>query len=201
MSNISRSIFSFVLVSSLLMIPAGVMATTTAATKSAMEKTDVMATTATQLKEDAAMEKVEYTLPYPGILQDNPLYFLKNIRDRIMDMLISDPVHKAEFYILQTDKHLSAGMMLSTQGKTVLSESVIASGEKYMENAVNGLKTYKNQGKKVPPYLVDRLTQSTAKHNEVLEEMVAKAAEAEKSGLSNSLALVQKLQGEITNLK
>ncbi len=62
--------------------------------------------------------KVEYNLPYPGILPDHPLYFLKQLRDKILDFLITDPVKKAEFYILQADKRLSMGIALTDEKKS-----------------------------------------------------------------------------------
>ncbi|PIZ98613.1 MAG: hypothetical protein COX78_02915, partial [Candidatus Levybacteria bacterium CG_4_10_14_0_2_um_filter_35_8] len=53
-----------------------------------------------------------YELPYPGLLPDHPLYFLKMTRDKIIGFFISDPIKKAEFDILQSDKRLSAGVYL-----------------------------------------------------------------------------------------
>ena len=48
-------------------------------------------------------ETIDYALPYPGILIDHPLYFLKNIRDLIMERIITEPGKKVEFAILQSD--------------------------------------------------------------------------------------------------
>src|SRR3989344_6985739 len=60
---------------------------------------------------DSATDQVEeYTLPYPGILPDNLLYPIKVFRDRIVSFLISDPLKKAEFNLLQADKRLQAGV-------------------------------------------------------------------------------------------
>jgi len=40
----------------------------------------------------AQIINVQYDLPYTGILPDNPLYFLKALRDNIYGMLITDPI-------------------------------------------------------------------------------------------------------------
>lgn len=149
----------------------------------------------------AAPLKVEYTLPYPGILPDHPLYVLKTLRDRILDVLIVDPVRKAEFYILQADKRLVMGVALVGNGKAQLAEQVISKGEKYMYNAVYGLVALKNSGKSVPSYLVDRLEKSMIKHAEVLGELLAKTTDPYKAGLTGSLELIKKLQGELLKVK
>jgi hypothetical protein len=54
----------------------------------------------------ASIENVEYYLPYPGLLPDNPLYYLKAIRENIQKFFISDPLRKAQFDLLQANKTL-----------------------------------------------------------------------------------------------
>ncbi len=58
------------------------------------------------------VETVDYTLPYPGILPDNPLYPLKAFRDRMVSVLIADPVKKSLFNLLQADKRLQSAVYL-----------------------------------------------------------------------------------------
>ena len=145
--------------------------------------------------------KAEYQLPYPGLLPDHPLYVLKAIRDRILDMLIVDPVRKSEFYILQGDKRLQMGMLLMDKGRGALAEQVISKGEKYMYQALYSLVSLKNEGKAMPGYVVDRLEKSLTKHEEVLGELVQKAGDLEKAGFVGSLELVGKLQDELPRLK
>ncbi len=145
---------------------------------------------------------VQYELPYPGMLPDNPLYVLKQIRDWILDKMITDSLKKTEFYILQGDKRLAMGVMLSSSGNSRLSEQIISKGEKYMNNAVTTLLTLKAQGKDVPAYVTDRLTQSLAKHAEVLRSEIAKTTDASiKAGLTGSLDLVSTLQTQVQKLK
>lgn len=149
-----------------------------------------------------AATPVQYELPYPGMLPNHPLYAVKQVRDWILDKMIVDPVKKTEFYILQGDKRLAMGIMLSTSGNSILSEQIISKGEKYMNNAVQTLLTLKAQGKDVPAYITDHLTQSLAKHAEVLTSEIAKTTdETLKSGLTGSLELVNTIQGELPKLK
>lgn len=148
--------------------------------------------TSTKSTDMMLVKKVEYLLPFPGVLPDNPLYFLKASRDRIMEFLIVDPVRKAEFYVLQADKRLGMTVQLLDKGNTTLAETTLSKGETYMDKAVSTVVNYKASGKEVPGYLVDRLTKSLAKHIEVLSERPL---------LSGVLEEVKKLQTEANKLK
>lgn len=172
----------------LLIFPATVLSQTATVTARTQDQT----TTTT---------KVEYELPYPGMLPDNPLYFVKQIRDWILDKLIADPVKKADFYILQGDKRLAMGVMLTTTGKAVLGEQVISKSEKYMNNAVQQLLGAKAKGQEVPGYIVDHLTRALAKHAELVTAEIGKAADAQKAGLTTSLTLITQLQADLGKLK
>lgn len=139
----------------------------------------------------AGERKPEYLLPYPGILPDHPLYFLKQIRDGILDRLIVDPLRKTEFLVLQADKRLAMGKTLAQQGKGSLAETTISKGEKYMERAVSGLSAFKSTGRPVPVSLIDTLERATEKHVEVLTTLA----------FTGELEFVKKLQAEIEKLK
>jgi len=158
-----------------------------------METTEISAT--------PVVQKSTYTLPYPGMLPDHPLYFLKRLRDTILEKLISDPIRKTEFYILQSDKRLQMGLMLIQGGKGSLGESTISKAEKYMEQAVSGLSLYKKNGGTVPAYIVEHLQKATGKHEEVITELLGQAQEAEKAGLQGSMKLLTELISVIESLQ
>src|SRR3989304_4320145 len=71
---------------------------------------------------------VEYDLPYPGILPDHPLYFLKLIRDKILILSARNLTKKSELYLLFADKHLSMGQLLRGKGNLDLSTTTFAKG-------------------------------------------------------------------------
>lgn len=201
MKKLSSYITIAVLCVTLLSMPASVFALT-ATTTAAVEESGTMATSgADQVVEVTQATKVDYELPYPGMLPDSPLYFLKQVRDWILDKLIMDPVKKAEFYILQADKRIAMGLILNASGKAPLGEQIISKGEKYMNNAVQSLLAMKSQGQTVPAYIVDHLTQALAKHVELLTAEIAKAQDAQKAGLISSLSLVQQIQSDLAKLK
>lgn len=114
--------------------------------------------------------RVEYTLPYSGMLPDSPLYFLKAFRDRLIATFISDPIKKAEFDLLQADKRLSAAIALFEKGKKDLAESTISKGENYFEDGLKNLDLAKRQGREIGG-LVTNMELSAKKHLEVLSKM------------------------------
>jgi hypothetical protein len=197
MKKLSSYIIAGALITTLLSVPLQAFAVATTATVTA-----VTATTAATPGITPEPEQVQYDLPYPGMLPNNPLYFLKQARDWILDKLIMDPIKKTEFYILQGDKRLVMGVQLSDNGNAVLGEQTISKGEKYINNAMQTLLSLKAQGAVVPANITDHLTQSLAKHAEVLTDQIAKTSDATiKSGLTGSLNLVNTLQGELPKLK
>lgn len=125
--------------------------------------------------QNSGQARVEYTLPYPGILPDSPLYFLKAARDRVVVFFISDPFKKAEFDLLQADKRLSAGIALFEKGKKDLSESTISKGENYFEDGIKNLKEAKKQGRDVGG-LLNTMDLSAKKHLEVLSDLKKKTS-------------------------
>ena len=80
---------------------------------------------------------IDYPLPYPGILPDNPLYLMKALRDRVVSIVISDPLKKAQFDLLMADVRLNAAQYLFAKGeeKYSLAETTISKGENYFYNS------------------------------------------------------------------
>lgn len=128
---------------------------------------------------------IEYELPYPGLLPDNPLYFLKAARDRIVDFLISDPLKKADFALLQADKRLNVGAFLVKEDKHQLAESTISKGENYFEKAINKVEEARKQGVNTKD-IATRLYTASKKHQEVLKNLKKDVKDANiKGSLSN----------------
>jgi len=115
-----------------------------------------------------------YTLPYPGILPDNPLYFLKTLRDRIIIFFISDPLKKSAFYLLQSDKRLESTWYLLKKdaGHTDLALSTLSKSTNYLSQAVDEVKNAKDAGQETGDIL-GKLQQATQKHAAVIMDMTA----------------------------
>lgn len=147
-----------------------------------------------------AAQKSNYILPYPGILPDHPLYFLKMLRDRILDLFTQAPLKKTEFLILMADKRLGAGKTLIDYGKINLGETTISKGENYLERAVSSISQIGSKGEKGNEVL-DKLKESLAKHIEVLQEVQQKVPEEAKSGITNALERAQKGYQKVLEIK
>jgi len=121
---------------------------------------------------------IEYTLPYPGLLPDSPLYFLKTARDKMVSFLISDPLKKAEFNLLAADKRLNSAVFLFEKGKEKfsLALSTVSKGENYFEDAIAKAGEAKKKGLDTNDIL-RRLSDSAYKHQEVIKSFEKTAGE------------------------
>lgn len=132
---------------------------------------------------------VNYELPYPGLLPDSPIYFLRVTRDRIIGFLISDPLKKTEFDLLQADKRLNAGIYLLAKGKTSLALSTVSKAENYFEQAINEMNSAKKQGRTVSA-IEGRMKDAVVKHRQELEKFVKNADSNFRESFENQLQRV-----------
>lgn len=124
----------------------------------------------------SSVKTIDYTLPYPGLLPDNPLYVLKAIRDRIIEVLISDPIKKANFELLAADKRLNEGVSLFNKGEKnyALAETAISKGENYFEKGIAQVEKAKKQGI-VTAGTSQRFYLASLKHREVIKSLINKS--------------------------
>lgn len=128
--------------------------------------------------------QMNYELPYPGLLPDSPLYFLRAIRDRIVDFLISDPLKKTEFDLLQADKRLNAGIYLFNKGKNALAFSTISKAGNYFEKALNKKDEAKMQGRDID-WIEGNLKNALKKHQQEINYLIEKVGGDFKTNLKN----------------
>jgi len=134
--------------------------------------------------------KVDYYFVYPGILPDHVLYPLKMIRDKIWLLLTTEPVKRAELFLLFADKRLGAGKALVEGGKEELGITTLSKGEKYLEQAIDQASKAKEAGKETTD-LYEKLARATLKHQEVLGEVVLKVPEETQPALSEMMKYPQ----------
>jgi hypothetical protein len=108
---------------------------------------------------------IRYDLPYPGILPTHPLYFFKQLRDTLVEMLISDPVKKIEFYILQADKKLGMAMLLADKKNNTESKNMFVQSQHSRDHAVALLES---QITTAPINVGEKVLLSIEKHLEIL---------------------------------
>jgi hypothetical protein len=119
---------------------------------------------------------VEYSLPYPGILPDNPLYFMKALRDKVVSFFISDPLKKAEFNLLMADVRLNAALYLFEKGESKygLAETTISKAENYFYNSLVMVNNAKQQGMRLND-IVPKLITAAQKHRQAIRDLQSKS--------------------------
>src|SRR3989344_653212 len=140
-------------------------------------------------------EKIAYNLPYPGLLPDSPLYFVKIARDRITDFLTRDNFKRAELYLLYSDKRAAMSLILARKGKSQLAIDTFTKGEKYFLKIPDLLKSIKKQGGQAPSNFLETLKMSNAKHKEIVDELIKILPQ----GLDQSLTQLSDLNQQIKN--
>lgn len=145
-----------------------------------------------------AFANVQYNMVYPGMLPDNPLYFLKTIRDRVVSWFIADQEKRAEFLLVTSDKRLGAGMMVFDKKEYALGITSISKSNNYMFEAVNTMESMQRNHKDISS-IRENLYNSMRKHEELLNDADTFIPNQYKDGLhdeqkklQNMLAIVQR---------
>ncbi len=139
-------------------------------------------------------KKIEYVLPYPGILPDHPLYFLKAIRDRSLVFFTRDYIKKAQLYLLFSDKRINMALSLTKKGKWRLIASTISKGEKYALKMIQLLEESKKQGVSPEGEFVLKVKLSNEKHREAIETILKDAPQGERKAIEEVLRLNRQIE-------
>lgn len=144
---------------------------------------------------------VEYNLPYPGVLPDHPLYFLKKARDKIILFFTRDQVKKSQVYLLLADKNLVMGQLLWEKGKHDLSINTFKTSENYLLSAVTELMRLE-KSQSLPPGTMGKLGTASRKHEEIISKILTSDIDREKQkGLNDALGITHQTKQQIDSLK
>lgn len=143
-----------------------VLSTSIALPSHAQEPTEEVVETETPIgKENLSTEsatainsRIDYELPFPGMLPDHPLYILKVVRDGLVKLLINDPMKKARFSLEAGEKRIYAATMLIEKGKDELAIKTMGKGNNYLVDALKTLEEFKKQHPThtdIRPYLLE----------------------------------------------
>ena len=117
-------------------------------------------------------QRVNYELPYPGMLPDNPFYFLKALRDGIVKLLINDEMTMARFSLENAEKRMYAGQLLLEKNKDKLAIETISKSNNYLDDARNAVVSAQRQNPKDPdvkPFLL-QFRSAVLKHREIAHD-------------------------------
>ncbi len=134
----------------------------------------------------AATEPVEYL--YPGMLPDNPLYFLKDLKYKIQGLFVFGEANQADWYLKLADKRLGEIRSLTEKGKLdlVVKEAILVSD---MSQKTQGLiNTLDKQGKDTT-LLVVKLRQNSERQQAVLNEVLVKVPQPAKGAIISAIAV------------
>ncbi len=145
----------------------------------------------------AGLKEVDYYLPYPGILPDHPLYWLKMIRDRILLILAKEPTARFQRLLLYADKRIGAAEALIKGRKETLGVSTATKAEKYLQQAVEAAEKLKEEGK-LTAIASDQIKKAVEKHNQLLGELLAETRQG-KDILKSTLELTQRNYQKVLN--
>jgi hypothetical protein len=149
----------------------------------------------TTVSAEENLEEDEYSLVYPGVLPDHPLYFLKMIRDRIQLWMTRDLVKQAELQLHYADKRAAASLALAEKGKLGLAVSTASKAEKYLEQALGKAKEAQESGKEVEDFY-RTLMKATGKHKKVLAGVRSRLPEETSQTLDDSVTICQRVYDE-----
>lgn len=139
-----------------------------------------------------------YTLPYPGILPDHPLYPFKRLRDAILLLTARDSVKSIDLKRLFADKHLVMAQLLWEKGNFSLSYNTFMQGERYLLASSIEIEQLKAL-KQLPPGLSDIVELATRKHIETLTKLIATSSnEQQRRMLNDALAIANQAIAHIT---
>ncbi len=134
---------------------------------------------------EVSQESVDYYLPYPGILPDHPMYWLKMVRDKVQLWLTTKTESKAEKLLLYADKRLGAGWALVEGGKVSLGVTTLTKAEKYLEQAMM-LSSELDESK---TEFREKLSKAARKHQEVIMIINEKVGEEQRQVLEQILVI------------
>jgi len=146
-----------------------------------------------------AATTVAYFMPYPGLLPDHQLYFLKAFRDRTLAFLISDPIKKAEFDLLQADKRIEASYLLAKERKIDLAQETFSKGENYFDESLSQFRILKQEGKATQDFL-HKLVLANQKHREILRMIEGKLSQNQRQAFVRDDKRLQEFEKTVKTL-
>ena len=137
-------------------------------------------------------------LPEPGMLPDNPFYFLKSWSEGLGTLFTLGAVAKAERFAYLSEKRLSEADELSEGDNRDKAEKAIERYEKNIEKAIMKATEAKERGFDVDEIL-EHISIMTLKHQEVLAAVYERVPEQARESIEN--AMITSMHGHEEALK
>lgn len=160
-------LLTFLLALLIFVIPKSIYA------QSIIETDDPIGSSQTSTVSAVFDNRIDYELPYPGMLPDHPLYLLKELRDRLVKFLINEDLVMAKFDLKYSEKNVYASKMLLEKGKKEIALKTLSNANQALEEAVGLVNKMRQKNPKsldIRSFLFQFKT-STLKEVEVLNDI------------------------------
>ena len=138
-------------------------------------------------------------LPYPGILVDHPLYFLKETRDNAWLILTREPNLKSDLLRHIADKKMSMTFMLTDKGKWNLAVQVALEAEDDLQKAAESAQEAIEEKPSDKHYFIEKTTASIDVHNQALADLQRIVPQGERDRLDEALKVNEETRKLISN--
>ena len=125
-----------------------------------------------------------------GLTPDSPFYFLDTWQEKISLAFTFNPQAKAEKMLKYAEEKIAETEKLSEEQKAKYMDKALNLYNQYSTNISTQIDKLKAQGKDVDQ-LLQKVSESTLKHQEVLTKVLEKVPEEAKSGIQNALSKSQ----------
>lgn len=125
-------------------------------------------------------------LPDPGMLPDNPLYFVKSMSEGIGTFLTFGDVAEAERSLDLAEQRLAEARALANEGKAEAAEKAVKRYEEQLERSQARAEEAREKGKDTEEVLT-RTSEATLRHQVVLAEVYAKVPEQARPGIERAM--------------
>jgi hypothetical protein len=146
-------------------------------------------------------KEIQYDLPYPGLLPDNPLYVLKVFRDNIVSFFISSPSKKADYDLLQADKRMNASIYLSHEKPVndTLISSTVSKAINYFDQSISQTQLAMQQTEDIKSF-VQHMDTASKKYRQVILQLETNASQQLKGDLVEDQKRLDGIQSEIKKM-
>ncbi len=131
-------------------------------------------------------------LPNVNILPDNPLYFLKTIKEKIQLLVTRNTSAQADLLLDFSQKRLAEAMKVAEKGKVHISEKLLDAFGKDIEVAQEKITLAKTRGEQTRDLLL-KLQETVAYQKSVVEKLEKAATESGK--MQQGLGIFDWLKG------
>jgi len=145
---------------------------------------------------------VEYQLPYPGMLPNNPLYFLKAFRDNLTALFLSKPLDKANFFLMQSDKNVEASYLLvnQPQAKADLAFQTFIHAQNDFDQAITHASNARQQGYSTQE-LGRKMALANQKHVQILQAIAQQSKQTSSQTVQQERTRAETFAKEIKSLQ